>query len=103
MIQVVTGMLARPIFRLPFLLTAMLCLVAGVLTGLARMGVHTTDFILERSVLHSTLMISGFFGTVIGLERAVTSQRIWQYLAPLLSGLGRLQQSQLMSWLTVVP
>lgn len=90
MIQVVTGMLARPIFRLPFLLPAMLCLVAGVLTGLARMGVHTTDFILERSVLHSTLMISGFFGTVIGLERAVASQRIWPYLAPLLSGLGGL-------------
>lgn len=83
-------MLARPIFRLPFLLPAILCLLAGVLTGLARMGVPTTDFIWERSAVHSTLMISGFFGTVIGLERSVASQRIWPYLAPLLSGLGGL-------------
>lgn len=83
-------MLAKPIFRVPFLLPAILCLVAGVLTGLARMGVSTTDFMLERSALHSALMISGFFGTVIGLERAVASQKIWPYLAPLLSGLGGL-------------
>ena len=33
-------------------------------------------------------MVSGFLGTVIGLERAVALGRLWAYAAPLASGLG---------------
>ena len=33
-------------------------------------------------------MVSGFFGTVISLERAVALSRRWAYLGPLLAGLG---------------
>jgi hypothetical protein len=35
-------------------------------------------------------MVSGFFGTVISLERAVALGQRWAYAAPLLSGLGAL-------------
>jgi hypothetical protein len=35
-------------------------------------------------------MVSGFLGTVIGLERAVALGRLWAYAAPLASGLGGL-------------
>jgi hypothetical protein len=33
-------------------------------------------------------MVSGFLGTLIGLERAVALRRDWTYLSPLLTGLG---------------
>jgi len=40
--------------------------------------------------LHGALMVSGFFGTVIALERAVAVGRGWAYGAPLACGLGGL-------------
>jgi hypothetical protein len=38
--------------------------------------------------LHGPLMVCGFFGVVIALERAVALGRLWAYAAPLLAGLG---------------
>ena len=76
--------------RLPLLLPAILCLVIGVLTGLTRAGVDISEPLATRSAWHSALMISGFFGTVIGLERAVASNKPWAFLAPMLSALGGL-------------
>jgi hypothetical protein len=38
--------------------------------------------------LHGALMVSGFLGTVIGLERAVALGQRWAYGAPLASGVG---------------
>jgi hypothetical protein len=38
--------------------------------------------------MHGALMVSAFFGTVIGLERAVALGRAWAYGAPLAAGLG---------------
>jgi hypothetical protein len=40
--------------------------------------------------LHGPLMVAGFLGTVIGLERAVALGRRWAHVAPLASGLGAL-------------
>lgn len=76
--------------RLPFLLLAIICLGAGVLSGLVRAGVSVPLSLIAHPGLHSLLMISGFFGTVIGLERAVAIRQRWAYLAPLLSALGGL-------------
>jgi hypothetical protein len=42
------------------------------------------------AALHGPLMIGGFFGTVIALERAVALGRRWPYAAPLLAGLATL-------------
>jgi hypothetical protein len=39
---------------------------------------------------HGPLMVAGFLGTVIGLERAIALGRRWGYAAPLLAGLGAL-------------
>ena len=74
--------------RLPFLILAIICLGAGVLTGLVRAGVSLPLSLIAHPEWHSLLMISGFFGTVIGLERAVAIRKPWAYLAPLLSALG---------------
>ncbi len=37
---------------------------------------------------HGPLMVGGFLGTVIGLERAVALGKPWPYAAPLLTGIG---------------
>lgn len=72
--------------RLPLLAGGALSLLAGLLAGEARMGWDVPAASMVH--LHGPLMISGFFGTVIGLERAVALGKSWGYLTPLLTGLG---------------
>lgn len=57
-------------------------LLLGVYTGLARGG---TDHRYVAADLHGLLMVLGFLGTVIALERAVAHGRRWGYLGPVLS------------------
>jgi hypothetical protein len=64
--------------------------VAGVLAGLARLGVGVPDAAAGKAALHGPLMIGGFFGVVIALERAVALGRRAAYIAPLLAGLATL-------------
>ncbi|MGH7781403.1 MAG: hypothetical protein ACREQR_16450 [Candidatus Binataceae bacterium] len=42
------------------------------------------------SLAHGPLMVCGFLGTLISLERSVALGKSWSYAAPLLSGLGGL-------------
>lgn len=77
-----------PILRLPLLILGMVALVAGVLSGLARLGIEVPAVAGAQAVSHGALMISGFFGTVISLERAVALRLGWPYLGPLGAGLG---------------
>jgi hypothetical protein len=42
----------------------------------------------DLALLHGPLMVSGFLGTLITLERVVALRRRWLYLTPLLTGLG---------------
>lgn len=69
------------------MLPAVAALVCGVLAGLARLGLPMPDAITRLAGVHGALMIGGFFGTVIALERAVALGMHWPYAAPLLSGL----------------
>ena len=69
------------------MLPAVAALVCGVLSGLARLGLPMPDAITRLIGVHGALMIGGFFGTVIALERAVALGMHWPYAAPLLSGL----------------
>lgn len=77
-----------PRWRLPLLVCAIASLILGVAAGLLRMGWRVPLPSFELVMLHGPLMIAGFFGTVISLERAVALARRWAYLGPLAAGLG---------------
>ncbi len=77
-----------PASRVPLLMLGFASLFAGIGAGLARLGWPLPGASL--AYVHGPLMASGFFGTVIGLERAVALRRRWAYAAPLLSGMGTL-------------
>jgi hypothetical protein len=68
---------------------ALSALLAALWGGLARMG---WDIPAPPALpgAHGPLMVAGFLGTVIGLERAVALGGRWPYAAPLLAGLGAL-------------
>ena len=72
--------------RLLLVLPAVAALVGGVLSGLARLGLPMPDTVSRLIGVHGALMVGGFFGTVIALERAVALGNRWPYAAPLLSG-----------------
>ncbi|HEX6136392.1 MAG TPA: hypothetical protein VF059_01945 [Casimicrobiaceae bacterium] len=78
----------RPLQRAPLLALGFVGLVVGVAAGLARLGYRVPEIAASVSSLHGPLMIGGFFGVVIALERAVAIGRYWAYLGPLLAGLG---------------
>lgn len=77
-------------FRLPLLIMGFMSLAAGVGAGLLRLGWAVSLPSAELVLLHGPLMVCGFLGTVIGLERAVALGRRWAYAGPLLTGLGGL-------------
>ncbi len=76
--------------RLLLIALAGISLLTGLWAGIARMGwllpVPNEQFI----TIHGPLMVVGFLGTVIGLERAVALQRWWAYGIPVLSVLSAL-------------
>jgi hypothetical protein len=69
---------------------AALAMALGLWTGLQRLGVLPFSESLSPAELHGALMISGFLGTVISLERAVAMGRWWAYGAPAASAAGAL-------------
>lgn len=76
--------------RVLCLVMAMLSLVVGVASGLARLGATVPDLAAGLAGWHAALMVCAFFGTVIGLERAVALAHPAAYAGPLASGLGGL-------------
>lgn len=75
--------------RIPLLALAAMALLTGLYGGLLRLG-WTLPQGASLAALHGPLMISGLFGTVISLERAVALGGKWPYAAPLLCGAGTL-------------
>jgi len=77
--------------RFPLMALGMVALLAALWGGLLRLG---WDWPIVRPttlpVAHGPLMISGFLGTLIGLERAVALGQRWTYAGPTLTGLGAL-------------
>jgi hypothetical protein len=78
-----------PRWRLPLLLLGFASLALGIAGGLVRLGA-SIPAPAGAIALHGPLLVSGFLGTVIGLERAVALGQAWAYAAPLASGLGGL-------------
>jgi hypothetical protein len=62
----------------------------GIWLGLLRLGWVLPLPWPDQLILHGPLMIGGFLGTLIGLERAIGLARPWAYLAPVCSASGGL-------------
>lgn len=76
--------------RLPFMAVAGLSLLAALWAGLIRLGWPLPMLASTIPPNHGPLMLGGFLGTLIGLERAVALKRPWAYGAPLFAGAGSL-------------
>ncbi|BDG60070.1 hypothetical protein [Caldinitratiruptor microaerophilus] len=73
--------------RLP-VAAAMAALLAALWVGLARLGWLPAEGVPGGLGAHGPLIILGFLGTLISLERAVALGRRLPYLAPILTGTG---------------
>lgn len=63
-------------------------LVTGLWSGLARLGLELPGGMPAVAEFHGALMVSGFLGTLISLERAVAIGRWWAYAAPAIAAVG---------------
>jgi len=77
-----------PRTRLPLLIAALVCLLAGLWGGLILLGLPVPTVLATTAEEHGVLMALGFLGTVISLERAVALGRPWAFAAPALAGAG---------------
>lgn len=60
-----------------------LALLLGLITGLRRLGWGVPQPHPSLFLMHGALMVGGFLGTLISMERAVAVRRFWAYLAPI--------------------
>jgi hypothetical protein len=79
------GALSR--IRFPLMAAGVLALVAGAWAGLVRIGWDWQPRSAELLAAHGPLMVVGFLGTVIALERAVALRAGWGYAGPALAAL----------------
>jgi hypothetical protein len=82
--------------RLPFMALGILGLVTGLVARVARMG--WLNLTAPHTQWHGPLMVSGFLGTVISLERAIATGKRWAYAAPVLTGVGALTLVGILPW-----
>ena len=76
--------------RFSLVILSLIFLLLALWAGLMRLG-WTLAWLQPRLALnHGPLMVCGFLGTLISLERAVALGRWWGYIAPILAGLGSL-------------
>jgi hypothetical protein len=66
-------------------------LIAAIAGGLLRAGVawpalRENGLVAQAAAIHAALMLSGFLGTAIAIERAVAIKHAWAFAAPLASG-----------------
>jgi hypothetical protein len=74
--------------RYPLLAFSLLLLLLAIWAGLLRLGWRWPVLLSTLPISHGPLMVSGFLGTLIGLERAVALGARWAYLGPLATALG---------------
>jgi hypothetical protein len=70
--------------RLPFVILAILSLIVGLLAGLQRIGWSLP--VSEVSPSHGAIMVGGFLGTLITLEKVIPLKKNILYVIPLISG-----------------
>ena len=80
----------RPAWVPPLIATAIVMLLGGLWEGLFYLGLPVPAGNGTLSQDHGELMVLGFLGTLIALERAVALGETWGYLAPATAGAGGL-------------
>ena len=76
--------------RFPLMIVALLALLAAMWAGLLRLGWQLPALTPGLAGRHGPLMVAGFLGTLISLERAVALGRAWTYAPSALAALGAL-------------
>ncbi len=74
--------------NIPFIIFSILLMLTGIWSGLVRLGWQWPQPQNSFALLHGVLMVEGFLGTLIGLERAVGIKKLWGYTAPLFTAAG---------------
>jgi hypothetical protein len=74
--------------RLPLLASGIVAMACGVWLGLVRLGWSLPLPWPDQLIAHGPLMVCGFLGTLISLERAVAVGSKWAYSAPVLTASG---------------
>ncbi|GIE54268.1 hypothetical protein Ani05nite_78020 [Amorphoplanes nipponensis] len=77
-------------WRLPVLAAAAAALLTGLYAGLLLLGVPVPAPAAPVAEVHGPVLVFGFVGTLIALERAVALGARWALLAPACSGAGAL-------------
>jgi hypothetical protein len=72
---------------IPFVALALLALLFALWAGLIRIGWRLPAS-PDLAAAHGPLMVSGFLGVLIPLERAVAIRQRWMFAAPAAAGLG---------------
>jgi hypothetical protein len=80
------------------MLLALAILIAAAWAGLLRLGWAWPVLQPTLPVSHGPLMVAGFFGTLIALERTMAIGKTWAYGSPLLSGIGGLLVAFGLGW-----
>ncbi len=84
--------------RVPILVAGMASLVLAMGAALVRLGWEIPLPNYDMLISHGPLMVSGFLGTLIGLERAVALNRPWTYIGPCFTGLGGISIALYPGW-----
>jgi hypothetical protein len=72
---------------LPLVALAILALLFALWAGLLRLG-WTLPAFDNLAMAHGPLMVSGFLGVLIPLERAVAIRQKWMFAVPVIAGVG---------------
>ena len=72
---------------LPFIALSIFALLLGLWAGLLRLS-WTLPVFPRLALAHGPLMVAGFLGVLIPLERAVAIRQKWMFVVPILAGLG---------------
>ncbi|MFR9775770.1 hypothetical protein ACL02O_06885 [Micromonospora sp. MS34] len=81
-------MTARSRWRLPILITGGFALLTGLYAALLLLDLPLPAPPAPLEQVHGPLMVLGFVGTLVALERAVALRARWALLAPACSGAG---------------
>lgn len=80
--------MSKTIRFIPIFLFTLLALLVGLWAGLIRLGWELPPLVNAVPVYHGALMVSGFVGTLIALERVAALKQRWMFAAPIFSSLG---------------